>query len=249
MAKDPAVLFYFQDFLVGTEFMNDDEVGKYIRILCHQADKGALTENQIKRICKADTIPEIILEKLSIDDNGKYYQKRMKSEKEKRENYSESRKKNRGGSSEDMNDISLSHDSHKEDENEDINEDVIVNEIKVEINPEIIELYETVILLFDEDLRPKTDKKKEQWCDVLDKLVNIDHYEPIHIAQIIKLAREDNFWRGNFLTVNKLRRKNSEGIMYIKVFEKKLLNNGKRTGPTQEELTRIAAKHFGITKR
>jgi hypothetical protein len=23
--KDPAVLFYFQDFLVGTEFMTDDE--------------------------------------------------------------------------------------------------------------------------------------------------------------------------------------------------------------------------------
>ena len=42
--KDPAVLFYFQDFLVGTEFMTDDEVGKYIRILCHQADKGALTD-------------------------------------------------------------------------------------------------------------------------------------------------------------------------------------------------------------
>ena len=29
--KDPAVLFYFQDFLVGTEFMTDDEVGKYLQ--------------------------------------------------------------------------------------------------------------------------------------------------------------------------------------------------------------------------
>lgn len=28
--KYPAVLFYFQDFLVGTEFMTDNEVGKYI---------------------------------------------------------------------------------------------------------------------------------------------------------------------------------------------------------------------------
>jgi len=50
--KDPAVLFYFQDFLVGTEFMTDEEVGKYIRILCHQADKGPLTEYQVKKICK-----------------------------------------------------------------------------------------------------------------------------------------------------------------------------------------------------
>jgi len=31
--KDPAVLFYFQDFLVGTEFMSDEEVGKYIFVL------------------------------------------------------------------------------------------------------------------------------------------------------------------------------------------------------------------------
>lgn len=42
--KDPAVLFYFQDFLVGTDFMTADEVGKYIRILCHQADPETQTE-------------------------------------------------------------------------------------------------------------------------------------------------------------------------------------------------------------
>ena len=62
--KDPAVLFYFQDFLVGTEFMTDDEVGKYIRILCHQADKGVLTERQVLRICNTSKIPESIEEKL-----------------------------------------------------------------------------------------------------------------------------------------------------------------------------------------
>lgn len=92
--KDPAVLFYFQDFLVGTDFMSADEVGKYIRILCHQADKGSLTLSQLKRICEG-TVPEAVMEKLKIDDEGKYYQERMRTEREKRINYSESRRKNR----------------------------------------------------------------------------------------------------------------------------------------------------------
>ena len=91
--KDPAVLFYFQDFLVGTEFMNDEEVGKYIRILCHQADKGALSESQLKRICRSE-IPEAIKEKLKINGDGKYYQERMKIEKEKREKHIEHQREN-----------------------------------------------------------------------------------------------------------------------------------------------------------
>ena len=125
--KDPAVLFYFQDFLVGTEFMTDDEVGKYIRILCHQADKGSLSEIQIKRICKG-TIPESIMEKLIPDDNGNLYQKRMREEREKRTNYTESRRKNR---SKKLNIISSSYDKHMENENENINEDINKDEKKV----------------------------------------------------------------------------------------------------------------------
>lgn len=94
MAKDPAVLFYYQDFLVGTEFMTDDEVGKYIRILCHQADKGSLTKKQVLSICKASAIPNCIQEKLSVDENGLYYNKRMAVEKEKRQKFAESRRNN-----------------------------------------------------------------------------------------------------------------------------------------------------------
>lgn len=94
MAKDPAVLFYFQDFLVGTEFMTDDEVGKYIRILCHQADKGSLSEMQILRICRTNKIPEVIKEKLNVDSEGKYYQERMRIEKEKRQKHCEHQREN-----------------------------------------------------------------------------------------------------------------------------------------------------------
>ena len=32
--KDPAFLFYSNDFLSGTYLMNDEQVGKYIEIIC-----------------------------------------------------------------------------------------------------------------------------------------------------------------------------------------------------------------------
>ena len=121
--KDPAVLFYFQDFLVGTEFMTDEEVGKYIRILCHQADKGPLTEYQVKKICKNDVVPEAILSKLMKDENGNYYQKRMQTEREKRNNYIESRRHNRSLSKKN---ISKTYDKRMENENENINNSINV---------------------------------------------------------------------------------------------------------------------------
>ena len=46
MAKDPAFLFYPSDFLTGTMFMTDEQVGKYIRLLCAQHQKGHLCEKR-----------------------------------------------------------------------------------------------------------------------------------------------------------------------------------------------------------
>lgn len=117
MAKDPAVLFYYQDFLVGTQFMSDSDIGKFIRILCHQADKGNLSKEQVLNICKSSDIPKMIKEKLMVDENGNYYNERMRVEKEKRRNFTESRKKNRLGKK-DMNNTSLTYDTHMENENE-----------------------------------------------------------------------------------------------------------------------------------
>jgi hypothetical protein len=94
MAKDPAVLFYHHDFLIGTEFMLDEDVGKYIRLLCHQADRGHLTKKQVLSICKADAIPDGIKDKLLIDKNGDYYNNRMDIEKKKRVKFTESRRNN-----------------------------------------------------------------------------------------------------------------------------------------------------------
>ena len=44
MAKDPAFLFYSSDFLTGTMFMSDAEVGKYVRLLCAQHQHGGIID-------------------------------------------------------------------------------------------------------------------------------------------------------------------------------------------------------------
>ena len=45
--KDPAVLFYTADFLIGVSDLTDEECGKYIKLLCLQHQKGHLSEKQI----------------------------------------------------------------------------------------------------------------------------------------------------------------------------------------------------------
>ena len=94
MAKDPAFLFYFRDFLVSTELMGSDEVGDYIRILCHMADKGRLTLKHMQSICKAYGVAHPLHNKFKIDQNGLYYNVRLEEEVEKRRNYTESRREN-----------------------------------------------------------------------------------------------------------------------------------------------------------
>lgn len=44
MAKDPAFLFYTSDFLTGTMFMTNEQIGIYIRLLCSQHQHGGLID-------------------------------------------------------------------------------------------------------------------------------------------------------------------------------------------------------------
>lgn len=106
----------------------------------------------------------------------------------------------------------------------------------------IKELYKGIEIFFDEDCRPKTEKQIQDWYDTLDKLIRIDGYTPEHIHDVIKRARMDDFWRQNFLSVLKLRKKNKEGIPYFTVFEKKLYNevNKRDSGATIEQLAEVA---------
>ena len=92
MGKDPAFLFYTSDFLTGTAFMTDSQVGKYVRLLCYQHQQGALTRKQMLKVMgKPD--PEI-LAKFSIKSDGRFENERMAEEVAKRSKFILSRQIN-----------------------------------------------------------------------------------------------------------------------------------------------------------
>lgn len=118
MAKDPAFLFYSQDFIVGTNFMNYEQRGKYITLLCYQHQYGKLTEEHMINICK--TYDKDIFSKFKKDKDGLYYNERLENEVVKRKEYSESRRKNRTSKK----NICKSYVEHMENENENINNNI-----------------------------------------------------------------------------------------------------------------------------
>ena len=122
MAKDPAFLFYPNDFTSGTRFMTDEQVGKYIRLLCAQFDCGHLSEKDMIMICKSYDID--IFSKFIKDSDGKFYNERLENEKFKRTKFCESRGKNREGKKK----ISFSYDNHMENVNENVNRNINDNE-------------------------------------------------------------------------------------------------------------------------
>ena len=91
--KDPAFLFYPNDFLSGTYTMEPDQIGKFIVLLCLQHSQGELSEKEMLKVCgKYD---EDIFSKFVKTEEGNYYNKRLKEETDRRKAYSESRSRNR----------------------------------------------------------------------------------------------------------------------------------------------------------
>lgn len=113
--KDPAFLFYSNDFLSGTMLMKDEDVGRYIKLLCLQHQSGHLTKEDMLGM---KATPKVFA-KFKIDEEGKYYNERLEYESERRKAYSESRRNNR--KKKDMNNICNSYEEHMENENININ--------------------------------------------------------------------------------------------------------------------------------
>lgn len=124
MAKDPAVLFYTSDFLSGTFTMTDEQVGKYMRLLCIQHQKGMLSETDMLSICKA--YDEQVFSKF-VKEGDFFYNERMKFEAERRKKFTESRKNNAQHSKNQSSTHKKAYAKHMETETETINENIIIN--------------------------------------------------------------------------------------------------------------------------
>lgn len=95
MGKDPAVLWYWNDWQGGTSTFTRHLKGCYMDLLNAQFNNGRLSLTQIKTVLGQD-YPEwgVLQEKFKKDGNDRYYNERAEFEKEKRVKYSESRKNN-----------------------------------------------------------------------------------------------------------------------------------------------------------
>lgn len=129
MAKDPAFLFYTNDFISGTQFFTNEEVGLYIRLLCAQHQHGRLSEKQVIIIC--NSLDNDVLKKFNKDEQGLYYNERLETEIEKRSKFSLSRSANRLGKTKDptkptkTKNTRKSYVNHMEDENRNKDKEVI----------------------------------------------------------------------------------------------------------------------------
>lgn len=136
MAQDPAFLFYYQDFLVGTDDMDNDEVGAYIRCLCHQAAKGSISEKHMMKICLRQDVYTNVSQKFSRNDDGYFFNERLALEMNKRKAFAESRRNNRLKKTydKDVSNTSKTYVAHMENENENvienINEDVSEKKVR-----------------------------------------------------------------------------------------------------------------------
>jgi uncharacterized protein YdaU (DUF1376 family) len=94
MARDPAFLFYYQDFLVGTMTMTLEQKGAYITIMCLQAAKGHLSCDGIILALNRQDLWDAIRSKFVQDKAGLWYNVRLDEEMKKRAEHSKKQKIN-----------------------------------------------------------------------------------------------------------------------------------------------------------
>lgn len=92
MAKNPAMLLYTADFLVGVSFMSMAERGQYITLLCLQHQKGHMSMDEMRMV--VGDVSDKVLIHFDRDEEGLFFNKRAEEESDKRKAYSESRRKN-----------------------------------------------------------------------------------------------------------------------------------------------------------
>ena len=274
--QDPAFLMYSKDWLSGTAEYMPDEKGVYIDLLCHQHQSGSLPINTERLARMVGLSHEQFLKIWEIischfeQSNNRLVNRKLNGIIEDR---AEKAKVNRiigtfagmlrlGGFSKKQykylkdNFIPTDFKQYpKEEITERITEWLQIclksiedgDERPIVFSDVVKNLYRDIVIFFDENCRPKTDPEIIKWLDTLDKLIRIDGYDQEHIINITKRTRMDNFWRTNFLTINKLRDKNKEGISYFTVFEKKMNHevNSRNNGASVEQLAEVVSREFG----
>lgn len=211
MAKNPAVNFYTSDFLTSVSFMSNEQVGAYIKLLCYQHQFGHLSKQQLKTV----TQDELVLSKFKKDDDNLYFNERMEIEIKKKQNYSESRAKNRSKKNtceKDMKNTCETYEQHMENRNININ----INKNNLE-NKGVIGGEETFKVANDGSLLSETTKEV---IDRLNKLAGTSYRASSNSTRSKIQARlNEGYTLNDFMTVieNKVRDwKNTDMAKYLR---------------------------------
>ena len=149
MAKDPAFLFYPNDYIGGTMGMTFEEKGAYIEILMLQFNRGHMTLHMIGQL--VGQLWESIKCKFVQDEQGLWYNIRLDQEKDKRMSFTQSRRNNIKG----LNQHTIGHmTSHMENENEDVNRNI--TKVKI-IDTQFEEFWDLY------DYKKSRDKAEKAW--------------------------------------------------------------------------------------
>lgn len=85
MAKDPAFLFYSQDWIVGTQFLTMQERGQYITLLASMHQHGRLDSERVGLL--VGSVSVTLKNKFKIDEEGCWYNEKLESERGKRQQF------------------------------------------------------------------------------------------------------------------------------------------------------------------
>lgn len=134
--KDPAFLFYPNDYLGGTMGMTFEQKGAYVELLMTQFNRGHMTSHMVGQVLGQNhgQLWDILKDKFEIDEEGKYFNRRLDEEKKKRKSFTDSRRNNLSGTnqhSKPEGHMGGHVTSHMENDNE--NRNININKIKKEL--------------------------------------------------------------------------------------------------------------------
>ena len=223
MAKDPAFLFYYVDFLHGTRHMTREQKGLYIELMCEQADSktGSIDSGVFKSITNCDCSAPVI-SKFATDSEG-YYNDRLRETMHKRKKFTESRRKNlssKTDSSEDNTHMDDHMDDHMGNRNRNRNKDVIknVNEIGNIENPSLFqkitfsfwELFINNLKKLNIHSSDLSKSKAEPWVKAVRLMIESDKRTEHEINEVWNFLNNENIlegfsWSANIRSTTKLR--------------------------------------------
>ena len=190
MSKDPAFLFYPNDYIGGTMGMTFEEKGAYMELLMLQFNRGHMTLHMIGQTVGQTWVK--IQDKFIKDADGLWYNERLDLEKERRKTFTESRRNNVSGKNQ--------HTKNKEKEVGHMTTHMIGHMENVNINVNTKDIFINNIKEYQEILGDSFTEFVEYWCEP-----NKNGKLRYELEKFFDVKRRINTW-----TKNKLRYGNTK---------------------------------------